>query len=234
MVNPISAVGTLKSTGFASGNNTLAVAPAALGNLLVLATWITTSSGAPTVSAVSGGGCPASGSGLFGAWTRILASTQFTTPPATQRGDIWIGTATATGSSTITTTSSSGTWPGTNGLFSQEFTSGGGQGTVWAADGSGSTKTNATSTTITFPTLTPAGPNRIYLGPGYAGGTGSTSGGTAGYTVQLDANHNPFIYNTSVSTVQSPTSVQTSSTSDAMGILITATNPTARFMPFFM
>lgn len=221
-LSTISAVGTLKKTGFIStdpGRGQLAVTPTTIGNLLVLATWVTTSAGAPSVSAVANGGATT--------WTRILPSTQFTTPPATQRGDVWIGQVTTTGAGTIQLTSSTGSWPGSNGLFCQEFTCVGvGPWTVWAVDGAQTgTRTNATSTTITYPTLTPGGPLRAYVGPGYAGGTGSTSGATAGYTVQLDGNNNPYIYNANVSTAQSPTSVQTSSTSDAMGVLITATNP---------
>jgi hypothetical protein len=149
-----------------------------------------------------------------------------------------MGKVTTTGSATITITSSTGSWPGSNGLYAQEFTCVGVSSmTVWAVDGTQTgTKTNGTNTNITFPTLTPGGVLRAYIGPGYAGGTGQTTGGTSGYTVQIDSvNHNPFIYNANVSTAQTPVSIQTSSTSDAMGMLITATNPysPSAFMPFF-
>lgn len=217
----ISGVGTLTSGGFASAKATQAVTTVTLGGLLVLGVWNSTSSGTPTVSAVSGGGVTT--------WTQVLTSTQFTTPPATQRGAVWMGQITTTGAGTVTITSSTGSFPGTNGLYLQEFTCVGvTPSTVWAVDGTQTgTKANTTaSTSITFPTLTPGGQFRAYIGPGYAGGTGSITGGTAGYTVQVDStNHNPFIYNGNVFTAQSPVSIQTSSTSEAMGILVTATNP---------
>lgn len=215
----ISAVGTLKSTGFVSVVATLSVSPTTIGNAMVFSTWVSNTGTTPTVATVTGGGCTN--------WRVILPSTQFTSPPATQRGDVWIGTVTTPGASTITITSSTGSFPGNNALYCQEFTAGTGPNTIWSLDaGQTGVRTNGSaSTTITFPTLTPGGPNRCYIGPGYAGGTGSTTGGTAGYTVQLDANNNPFIYNTNVSTAQSPTSVQTSSTSDAMGVLIFAVDP---------
>lgn len=228
----ISAVGTLASGGFSSGKSTQAVTPVTKGGLLVLGVWNTTSSGNPTVSAVSGGGVTT--------WTQVRASTQFTTPPATQRGAMWMGQITTTGSATVTITSSTGSFPGTNGLYLQEFSCAGvSTATTWAIDGSQTgTKANTTSSTsITFPTLTPGGSLRAYIGAGYAGSTGSTSGGTSGYTVQIDSvNHNPFIYNTNVSTAQSPVSIQSpTSTSETMSILVTATvSNTAEFLPFFM
>jgi hypothetical protein len=224
----ISAVGTLKSSGFVSHQATLPVSPTTLGNVQIFATWVSTSSGAPSVATVSGGGVTT--------WTRILASTQFASPVA-QRGDVWMGPVTSTGSSTITITGS-GAFVGTNGLFCQEFTCAGvSVGTLWALDGTqAGTKTNTTSTSITYPTLTPSGTFSAYVGPGYAGDTGILTGGTSGYTVQLDSNHNPFIYDGAVpNSAQSPAAQQsTSSTSATMGVLITATNPlTDYFLPFF-
>lgn len=214
----ISAVSTLKFSGFVNLQATLSISPTTPGNLLVFSCYTTTSSGSPSVSNVSGGG--------VSTWFESLLSAQFTTPPANQRGTIWLGTAKTTGASTVTITSSTGSFAGSNGLFCQEFTANAGPNTRWYVDpGQTGTRTNASSATITFPTLVPSGPNRLYVGPGYAGGTGNTSGATAGYTVQLDTNNNPFIYNTNVSTSQSPTSQQTTSTSDAMGILIFAVDP---------
>lgn len=231
-LSQISAVGTLASGGFASAKATQAVTPVTKGGLLVLGVWNTTSSGTPTVSAVSGGGVTT--------WTQVRASTQFTTPPATQRGAMWMGQITTPGAATVTITSSTGSFPGSNGLYLQEFTCVGvNLATVWAIDGAQTgTKANTTSSTsITFPTLTPGGLLRAYIGAGYAGSTGSTSGGTAGYTVQIDSvNHNPFIYNANVSTAQTPVSIQSpTSTSEAMAILVTATIPSiGSFLPFFM
>src|SRR5882757_509726 len=94
----ISAVGTLNSTGVSSGISTLSVTPVTRGNLLVCAPMVSTSGGAPSVSAVSGGGVTT--------WVNSMPSVQFTTPPATQRGAIWMGIVTTPGAATITITSS--------------------------------------------------------------------------------------------------------------------------------
>lgn len=221
MADPISAVGTIASTGFGSVHSTLSVSPTTAGDVLVFSA-VVAGTGI-TVSTVSGGGVTS------GQWTRILTPVQFTSPNvATQSMEMWLGPVTTTGSSTITVTFTTTTT--NSALYSQQFTSGGGPGTVWALDGvqTGSKNNSTASTTITFPTLTPGGSARAYVGLGYAGGTGSISGATAGYTVQLDTNHNPFIYDSSVASAQSPTSVQTSAKSDTIAALITATNPASR------
>lgn len=226
--NPITANATAlwKATG--TGLKTLSVVPSVVGALLVLTT---TDANNITSTAVSGGGCNASGSGLDGAWQRIAGPFSSASPASTE---MWMGKVITAGSSTITITNTDTT--NTIRLNCKEFNSGGGIGTAWAQDGAGGSITNATSTTVTFPTLTPTGINRLYVGFGF-NGTGLTTGATpAGTTVELDPGTNPYLYNPSVAnSAQTPTSQQSGSATSAMiGALITATNPTAQFMPFFM
>lgn len=198
-----------------TGLKTLSVTPSAVGALMILAT----SAGSNTAnSAVSGGGCPASGSGTAGAWHLIAGPVSSTTPWLTE---LWMGVVTTAGAATITITNTSS---GTNRLNCKEFTAGGGAGTRWTQDGAGGTKTNTTATVVTFPTLTPSGPNRLYVGFGL-NGTGQTTGATAGYTVELDPGTNPYIRNPSVASAQTPTTVTSSSPSVAVAALIKADNP---------
>lgn len=233
MVNDlISAVGVFAKTGFGSVHTTLSVSPVTFGDAMVFGAVVDGTG--RNISTITGGGCANSGSGTYGAWTRVGSPVQFTSPNvATQSMEFWLGTVTTTGSSTITVTFTSAGSTNTA-LCCQEMTSGGRSATIWSADGTVASTNNSTaSTTITYPSRTPSAINRAYIGLGYAGGTGSTSGATAGYTVQLDQNNNPFIYNPSVSTVQTPTSVQTSAKSNTIAMLIKADNPTSQFLPFF-
>lgn len=194
-----------------TGLKTLLVAPSAVGALMVLAT----SAGSNTANtAVSGGGCNASGSGLPGAWQLIAGPISSTTPWKTE---LWMGVVTTAGSSTITITNTSS---GTNRLNCKEFNTAAAANALWSQDGAGGTKTNTTSTTVTFPTLTPSGPNRLYVAFAL-NGTGQTTGATAGYTVELDPGTNPYIRNPAVAqSAQTPTTVTSSSPSVAVAALI--------------
>lgn len=148
-----------------------------------------------------------------------------------EKFDTWLGVVSATGSSTITVTVAS-TLNSINGVYKacKQMTSGGGAGTVWAADGVGGfvNTTSTGSANVPFPTLTPSGTLRCYIGRSYVDNTGLTTGQTSGYTVLLDTtNNNPIIYNPNVAdSAQSPIAKQnTAGRSGTSGILITATNP---------
>jgi hypothetical protein len=211
---------------------TLSVSPQNLGDLMVFTTTYQT---AGVMTALSGGGCNASGSGLDGAW-QLLAGPYDGPAHNTVVMQMWMGKVVTTGASTITATIS-GMATGQNVRRNcKEFGTGGGLGTVWTQDGAGGTKANGTaSTTVTYPTMTPSGLNRLYVGFG-TNGTGSTTGATAGYTVELDPGTNPYLYNPSVAnSAQTPTSVTSSSTSYTIAALIKADNPAGpgQFMPFF-
>lgn len=205
MPNAITSVGTLASTS-TFGATTLTVNPTAVGDCLIFVTNI----GSTTVHAasVSGGGCT---------WTHVVGPL----PSATQSMDMWLGKVTTTGSSSITVTGSAAITGFTNQFMAQQFH--GGTSPTWGVDGTqATTKTNTASTTITWPTLVPSGANDLYVGFGASslGATASTQ--TAGYTMTLVGGL-PFLYNVSVSTSQTPTCTNaSSSTSFTIGALIQA------------
>lgn len=141
--------------------------------------------------------------------------------------DLWLGvitgdpglilTTTVTGSAAITST--------TNTYTAQLFTAGG-QGTTWAVDvAMGTSNNTASSTTITYPSLTPSGAGELYYGYALSGGANAlTTGATSGYTVTLDSISNAVIWNTNVSGAQAPTSLQTTSTTSyGLGVVLSAT-----------
>lgn len=206
----ITTVGSFVSSGFAPGRTTVAVNPTAIGDCLVVFTIV--QSGSISVASMSGGG--------VSSWTRIAGPFQLTFNCM----DIWLGKITATGSSTITITGTSSLAAENNTITVQQFTSGGGAATVWAPDGVGGGLANGSSTAVTYATLTPGGAGRAYVGFAYTDQNGLTSGQTAGYTVVLDpVDANTFIYNTDVSTGQSPVSAQTpAGGSTAIAALISA------------
>jgi hypothetical protein len=144
----ISAVGSLvKNSGTAK--TTLAVSPSAVGNTFVLSTMVVSTT--VTVSSVSGGGVT----------TSKLTSAVDSASGAEE--ELWLGPITATGSSTITVTYS-GSISGKNSeLDAQEYSSSAGASTTWAKDVVGS-HTNSSSTTVTFPSLTPTGSGELYIG----------------------------------------------------------------------
>lgn len=209
MADTISASGSFVS---ATGTSlvTLSVNPTAVGDAFMFTTSYIASA---TLSSVSGGGCTT--------WTKLVGA--FTAYSGSAKLDLWMGVVTATGSSTITISGTGLT--NTQRLCAQQFTSGGGSGTTWAQDGSGGTKTNASSATITFPTMTPGGSNRLFMGYGLVANSASAGSQTAGYTLDLDPGSNPFMFNPSVSTAQTPTCTQTAGLSGTIAALVTATNP---------
>lgn len=80
---------------------------------------------------------------------------------------------------------------------------------------------------MTWPSLTPAGTLRAYIGYGVVANTGQTTGATAGYTVGLDVNHNMVIYNPNVAvSAQAPIGTQnTAGASGTVAALVTAMTP---------
>lgn len=141
--------------------------------------------------------------------------------------DLWLGVTTGNSESVagISFTGSASIASTVNTYSVLQLTAGG-QGTTWAVDGAlGSSNNTSSSTTITYPSLTAAGSNEVYYGYALAGAANAiTTGAAAGYTVKLDSISNAIIYNASVSGVQAPTSLQTSSTTSyGLGVLVTAT-----------
>lgn len=205
----ISAVGTRYQNVGTVGTTTLAVTPVNVGGLLVLATAINNAS-INTLS-VSGGG--------VAAWTRVSVPRNLTFNG--RNIDMWMGKITTAGLATIAITPSATVTSTRVDLIAQEFSASG--PVSWAVDyfqyGS---KNNSASTSMSFPTLTPQAGQRLYVGYGIAA-SGTTATVTSGYTAQLDNMNNPWIYNTNVSTAQSPTiSLSTSASNGTTAILVAA------------
>lgn len=209
----ITAVGTLKSAA-ANGTTTLSVSPVTIGDCWVLALFYNSSSVSTT--GVSGGGVAA------GTWQRIGPRT------LNSNGDgefeIWLGKVATTGTSTITVAFSGSVTAIFVELAAQEFSSGLGASTVWALDQT-AFQNNASSTTIAYPTLVPAGAGELYFG--FTLSFNSVSAGTTtGYTYVLDSNGNQLAYNGAVSASTSPTSSQSpAALSAGTAVLVTAVIP---------
>ena len=204
----ISAVGSLASSG-GVGDTTLSVSPATVGDAFVAS--VRTASSSITVSSISGGGAT---------WSKLQGATD------SKQGrdvELWLGVISATGSSTITVTYSSSVSGTSTEILAQEYTNGTGSGTTWTKDTASSSDNSTSSTTVTFPSLTPAGSNELYVGFAGLAHTGS-AGSTSGFTYDISPTYtNPYIYNTNVSSNVSPTATQSpTGQSLAVGVLLIA------------
>jgi RHS repeat-associated protein len=201
----ISALGTLAQSD-GTGNTTLSVDPQHVGDALVLSTMA--QNPYVSITAVSGGGAT---------WQPITSlSYGYET-------EMWLGTVTATGSSTITVTFSSSVASTGVELDAQEYTSSTGASTTWGIDKTGYLKNTTSSSTLTYPTLAPTGTGEVYVGfanaPEWA-----ESGATTGFTYVTSDWGDQLIYDPSVSASESPTGTQyAASTSGTIGALLTAT-----------
>jgi hypothetical protein len=214
---------------------TISVNPTAIGNLVWLGIAVESITTTTMPTAVSGGHCvglPGSGT-----WT-LITSIRGPGSGGNLQLSMWAGVATATGAinATVTTTANTSTWVD---ITAQQLTCASvGALTAWSVDGAGASQINNTaSTTVTWPSLTPGNSGSGYFGWAWINaGAATTSGQTAGYTALIDPLNSGFIYNTSVSGVQSPTSACTpAAKSTTMSTLFTAVNPgsPSQFLPFF-
>ncbi len=215
----IAAVGGVASPGAppidqtgTTGQTTVAVNPTGVGDAVVLGIRITSAS--VTVSSISGGGAGSS-------WTKLQSDNS----DGVHDVELWLGTVATAGAANATITYSSAIGATPVEIVGQEFSSGLGASTVWARDTSG-TSVNASSTTVTYPPLTPAGTHELYAGYAVVVNVGA-AGSTAGYTYNLTTtNNNIFAYNTNIGAATAPTASQNiAGTSIAEGALITATAP---------
>lgn len=203
MSNTISPVGALASfTGsYTLGASTLAVNPAAVGDVLVLVTNVGSTSHHAT--GVSGGGVTS--------WQHVVGSLVTFSSSV----DLWFGVVTTAGPSLITV---AGPLAGfLNQFVAQEFAG----GTVWSVDGS-HLQANVKAAAIKWPTLVPAGSNELYVGFGVSplGAVAGTQ--TVGYTMSLIGG-NAFLFDASVSGSQSPSCTDvTSAPSWTLGALLSA------------
>jgi hypothetical protein len=205
----ITAVGGLADAQ-GSGVSSLAVSPKTVGDALVLT--VKASSATATVSSVNGGGVTI--------WTKLVSFQD----NASHDLEIWLGTVTSTGSSTITVGYSASVSGVSIELTSQEFTAGLGASTIWTRD-TGGGQSNAASTIVASPAFTTAGAGELYLS--YSRSPGEVlPGRTSGFTYDQTALGNMVLYDPNVSGAVAPTSTQSpANTSSAIGALIEASVP---------
>jgi RHS repeat-associated protein len=202
----ISAVGSLAQV-IGTGTTTLSVNPQHVGDALVLAVGVFASGF--SVSSVSGGGATG--------WTKISRSTGNGSD-----NELWLGTVTTTGSSTITVTFSPSASGKITELDAQEFQSSGGTSTTWSLDVAGNASTTTSSTVVNLPTLAPSGSGELYVD--YTGvNNTAVAGSTSGVTFDVYQG-SIFAYDPSVSASLSPTAGQTpTGTYAESAALLTAT-----------
>ena len=207
----VAAVGTLAFKA-AAGTTTLAVSPQHVGDLLALVVKVESST--VKASSVSGGG--------VSSWTRAEG------PYAGYSGydlEIWTGTVSTTGASTVTVGFSGSVTSVYTALASQEF-SASGSSPVWTVDTGGGIS-NASSTTTTFPSLTPSGTGELYFGYAAVANTAS-AGTTSGFSYAATSDGDLSAYDTSVSAPVQPTAKQSpAGVSGAVAVLISASTTTS-------
>ena len=192
-----------------SAITTLADSPTNVGDELVLSTSMATSS---SVSSISGGG--------VSSWTLVNTSAGNGT---VNRVEMWMGTVTTAGSSTITVNYSSA--PGTNEIATYEFTAVGvNSSTTWGVDSTGNNLFSGSNTTVTYPTLTSESSGEVYVG--YVDPQNTVSAGsTSGFTYTTTGASNQLIYNpsTAFATSYTPTSTQSvAGESNAVAAILTS------------
>jgi hypothetical protein len=150
-------------------------------------------------------------------WTRAV---QFSGSVGADE-EIWYGTITTTGSSTITFTwSNSGH---TTDYGAQEFSAGLGPSTVWSVDKS-ATLNGASGKNVLFPSLTPTGTGELYFGYTVPNND-AVAGSTPGFAYAVSPEDNIAAYDTAVSGAVAPTASQSpASTSSSLAVLLTASS----------
>jgi hypothetical protein len=205
------AISYVNSWKTSTGSNpaTLAVSPANIGDLMVL---FVSFEKANSVSGagVSGGGCSV--------WSKV-SSTGSGSGTNTTSIEMYRCQTTSTGSSNISVNWSGPA--GTQELAAMEFTTGSTTGS-WVVDAS-NTQSNSSSTTMTWPNLTPQSSRDLYVGYG-ATGSNYSSGSSAGFTYLSGSLSNRVgLYNTNISAATQPTASSTGSgASLTVGALVAA------------
>ena len=196
----------------ANATNALTIAPSSVGDEVILTTQIPNSG--TTVSSVSGGG--------VGSWTKIVANNGDGT---VNRVEMWAGTVTTAGSSTITVTYS-GTASNEE-VTATEFTAAGvNASTNWGIGTVGAQLNSTASSTVTFPNLNSISSDELYFGYGQVQNPPSTAGTSAGFNyIVTSTQHNIITYNssTNANTSYQPTANQnTAGESNTIGAVLTA------------
>ena len=155
----------------ANNTNTVNVSPTTAGNEMVLFTQIPTSG--VSVSSISGGGVTN--------WSRVVFNNGNGT---VNRVEMWAGTVSTTGSSTITVTYSAS--PGANEISVTEFTAAGvNASTSWGIQSSSYQLNSSASTTVTYPNLTSVNGSELYVGYAQVQNPPATSGSTSGLVAMV-------------------------------------------------
>ena len=199
-----------------NGVSSLPISPANLGDALVLS--VKVSSATATVTSVTGGGVTS--------WTKLVSFQDNTSHDV----ELWLGTVSATGTSSITVGFSASVSSSNVELTAQEFTAGLGPSTLWTKDVAAG-QNNASSTTIAFPPLTPTGAGELYAG--YSRSPGEEyAGSTSGFTYHQTADGNMVLFDPSVSSAVAPTATQSpAGISAAVGALIEASSASTSSLP---
>jgi hypothetical protein len=204
----ISAVGPLISQA-SDGGTTLSASPLAVGDTWVLAVRVPNAS--IKVSSISGGGAGSR-------WTKLARVSD-----SIQKDDVeeWLGPISKTGSTGVTVHFSRSVLGSTVELSAQEFTNGTGASTVWADDTGTGAVNDTASSTISYPTLTPATSGELYVGFSQASSR-SSFGTTAGFTYERANPKSLYTYDPDVTSSVSPTASQLGGLSVTTGALIQA------------
>jgi phosphate transport system substrate-binding protein len=207
-LNSISPVGGLLSQS-SNGGSTLPVSAPVVGNAWVLAVRVKNSS--TEVASISGGG-------VGSHWTKLAR-----VGDAKQNEDLeeWLGPISKTGSSPITVQFSRGVSGTPVELAAQQFTNGTGDSTVWTGDTGAGAKNDIASSTITYPTLTPAMSGELYVGFSQASSS-SSAGATTGFSYENASAKGLYVYGSNILSSVSPTASQQNGLSVSTGALIAA------------
>jgi hypothetical protein len=204
------AVGSLASKA-GTDVTSLAVSPQHVGDLMVL--FAKASQAGVSLSSISGGG--------VSTWTRAISYSGY----ANHDLEMWTGEVSMTGASPITVKFSSSVASTHTGLAAQEFSASAGVNSVWNVDTSGGIS-NAATTTVTFPKLTPSGSDELYFSYAVVANTAS-AGKTSGYAYSTTSDGDVAAYDVNVSSVQQPTATQSpTGVSGAIAVLIAAQGTT--------
>lgn len=200
--------GTDQYASITSGQTSFTTAAGTIGNLRLYSSTVTAQTTA-TIASLSGGGVTT--------WARAGSVNTSNSDSV----ELWWGVITDSGTALTITYNTS---PGSK-LVDQrqvDFIPPTGGGTI-AMQVAG-TSSSASSTSIAFPTLTPAGAGDLYYGDTLLGPVGTSSGSPAGYTFIADASSNVYCYNVNVtSSAQSPIGTQSSGSYDTVGAIFTVT-----------
>jgi hypothetical protein len=198
--------------GSGTGQTTISVNPAAIGDLVIVQVLL--GSNTTIVSGMSGGHSTG--------WTPVIA---FTNDPQTLRMETWVGKATATGAQNVTITYSASV----TGVFSELDADSlhSSLGSTWNIVAAGSQYDATAGTSNNLPTLTATAAGQAYWG--YCSPTtgSAQAGATSGFTyTALDTSFTELALNAALSasgSVTPATGQSVSGTASAVGMIVSET-----------